>query len=240
MTLEICVDTLASAEAAVLGGADRLEVCASLALGGLTPSPGLIQAIRSQWTLPCMMMIRPRPGNFCYTESEILLMKEEICWAKAQGLEGVVLGCLQSDGRIDRELMVMFRELADGMAFTFHRAFDVVEDPLQALETLVALRVERILSSGQATTAWEGRELLQILVAIAQGKITLVAGAGILPTNVAQLVAYTGVTEVHASAAIRSFCDAEALMLPGSSLERLLPQYQTSLELVKALKAHLG
>eukprot|EP00898_Chlorokybus_atmophyticus_P004613 jgi/Chlat1/5152/Chrsp33S05144 len=205
--VEICVDTIASAAAALHGGAHRLELCASLAEGGITPSHALIQAVvrlASACTprVPVYVMIRPRAGDFVYTPEELSVMREDICNAAALGAAGAVFGCLCPDGTVDeqqtRELMRACREA--NLDATFHRAFDVATDPTRALETLIALGVPRVLTSGQEETALAGADLIRTLRQQASGRIAIMAGAGVGPGNVREILGRTGVREVHASA----------------------------------------
>lgn len=197
--LEICVDDSPGLAAAVAGGADRLELCAALELGGLTPSAALIaEAVRSGCVTH--VMIRPRAGSFVLAEGEAALMVEEIRLALAQGAAGVVVGALRPDGTLDREALARFRDAARGGAIVLHRAIDCVPDPVAAVGQAVALGYDHILSSGGARSAVEGASTLAAMVAAAGERISIMAGSGVTPANVARLVAETGVREVHGSA----------------------------------------
>ncbi len=200
MLLEICIDNLESAWAAIRGGADRLEVCSDLYLDGLTPDMALIPAIQSESNIPLMAMVRPRPGDFCYTAAEIQLMKTQIREFQSMGVRGIVLGCLHGQ-TIDTDVLNDLSQVATGMDITFHRAFDQVSDPLVSLEQLIVSNIPRILTSGLAPTAWEGRGVLKQLVQQAGDRITILAGAGIGPANAKDILAYTSVKEIHGSAA---------------------------------------
>ena len=203
--LEVCVDSAESARNAKLGGADRLEVCSALALGGTTPSSGLIEYCVADLQMPVMMMIRPHDGGFVYSDDDIKVMVAEIEVAKSMGVQGVVFGALQNDpskrGRLTIH-MGQCRTLVEAAAeleTTFHRAFDVVADPLAAFESLRSLGVTRLLTSGQATTAVEGAELIRELVSL-DSDVNILAGAGVRPENAREVIDLTGVCEIHASA----------------------------------------
>lgn len=197
--LEICVDDAAGVDAAVAGGADRIELCSALELGGLTPSAALLDhALRAG--CPVHMMIRPRAGGFVYSEDDVALMVEEIGGAVARGVGGVVVGALRPDGELDRDALGRFRDAARGAAIVLHRAIDLVPDPVAAVGEAIALGYDKILSSGGAPTAVEGMTTLAAMVAAAGERLSLIAGSGISPDNVARIVAGTGVREVHGSA----------------------------------------
>ena len=198
--LEICVDSIDSALAAHRGGAHRIELCSSLLEGGLTPSTGFMGAVRTRVSLPVFVMIRPRGGDFLYGDAEFEAMKEDIRTAKSLGANGVVLGLLTEDGRVDvartRELV----QLASPLETTFHRAFDLSADLNQALEDVIATGASRILTSGGEHTAPAGSEQIRKLVEAARSRIVIMAGSGIQSRNLRQVLAATGVNEVHASA----------------------------------------
>jgi copper homeostasis protein len=195
--LEACLDSVASAIAAQAGGAGRLELCANLAEGGTTPSAGMIEACRARVMIPLFVMIRPRAGDFLYSDAECEVMQRDIVGAKALHADGVVLGLLRSDGAVDIEHTRDLVEVARPLAVTFHRAFDVCRDALEALEDLRAIGVDRILTSGQAPTALEGAPLIAELVQRARGKIAILPGGGITQENVEEIVKRTGASEVH-------------------------------------------
>ena len=181
-------------------GGDRIELCSALALGGLTPSAALVQRARAATSLPIMMMLRPREGGFCYSAEEFRQMVFDLKFGLAVGVDGFVFGCLHRDGTIDERRTAHLVKLAAGRQTVFHRAFDVTPDPLVALETLVALGVTRVLTSGQQATALAGADLIRRLVEQAAGRIEILPGAGVRAEHVAELVRHTGVTQVHASA----------------------------------------
>lgn len=198
--LEVCIESLHSALAAETGGASRLELCSALSEGGLTPSAGLIGMVRERTGIALHILIRPRSGDFCYSDDEFQLMKREIRIAKELGADGVVFGILDRDGSIDRERNLQLVELAHPLGITFHRAFDLTCDPHQSLEDIISLGIPRLLTSGQAPTAFEGRGLLAKLARQAAGRISLMPGGGISESNITAIVTETGVHECHASA----------------------------------------
>jgi len=200
MRVEICVDSAAGALAAQRGGADRVELCDNLLEGGTTPSAGCIKVARRGLQIGLQVMIRPRGGDFLYSEEEMQVMGEDIRTARELGADGVVIGCLSAEGEVERARTGELIELARPLKVTFHRAFDMCRDPRQALETLIALGVERVLTSGQESTCLEGLELIAALHKLAAGRIIIMPGGGITPANVQRVVAATGVTEVHLSA----------------------------------------
>ncbi|TAE59690.1 MAG: copper homeostasis protein CutC [Bacteroidetes bacterium] len=200
--LEICTDGIASVQAALDGGADRIELCSSLPLGGLTPGIGLVEASLSLFGPQVMVMIRPRGGDFFYSDAEFEVMKREVRAVKAAGAAGVVLGLLLKDGQIDLMRTQQLVALARPLSVTFHRAFDQVPDPEKALEALILAGADRVLTSGLAPDALSGSAMIARLQQQAAGRIAILAGAGILPENVAQLVRDTNIRECHASAKI--------------------------------------
>ena len=200
MKLEICIDGIVSALAAKSGGADRIEVCGALSIGGITPSYGLVEQCVALGSVEVMMMIRPHAGGFCYGGVEVDTMLGDIGAAKRLGAQGVVFGALRSNRRIDRELCRRLIDAARPLSVTFHRAFDLTADPGEALDTLLELKVDRLLTSGQAASAMAGSDLIRELVRHAGSNLSVMAGAGIRPKNVSKLIRATGVLEIHASA----------------------------------------
>ncbi len=195
--VEACVESVESAVAAAEGGADRVELCDDLVEGGTTPSAGAIRLARARLDVGIHVMIRPRGGDFLYTDLEFEVMRHDIAVARELGADGVVLGLLCRDGTIDRERTARLVEDAGPLPVTFHRAFDVSRDPMDALETLIELGVRRVLTSGQRPAALESLDLIRRLVAAAAERVTILAGGGITPENAARIVAETGVTEIH-------------------------------------------
>jgi copper homeostasis protein len=196
--LEVCVDTPAGLAAAIEGGADRIELCSALALQGLTPAPGLI-AQAAEAAIPIYPMIRPRNGDFVYDAGDLDAIFRDIDAVRAAGLAGVVIGANRPSGELDVEALAMLVAHAEGLGVTLHRAFDLTPDPFAALETAIDLGFERILTSGCALNAMAGAETIARLVEQADGRIAILAGGGVNPSNVAGLIARTGVVEVHGS-----------------------------------------
>lgn len=200
MLFEVCLQSVDDAIAAQAGGAQRVELCAALVEGGITPSLGTIRACKEVVGIDIMVMIRPRGGDFDYSEQEFAVMLEDVKACREIGVTGVVFGLLNRKGEVARTRVRRLVEAAGELSVTFHRAFDVSLDPFAAMETLIELGVSRILTSGQAATVPEGKEMLRQLVKKAAGRIGILPGCGITPENVAELVAYTGVSEFHATA----------------------------------------
>jgi len=197
ITFEVCVDSIESAVAAAEGGADRVELCSSLIEGGLTPSYGTLKTARRTVGIGIMAMIRPRGGDFCYSDAEFASMEEDLDAAKEAGANGLVLGLLNPDGTMDRERTRALIQRARPLPVTFHRAFDMTRDPFEALDALIGLGIDRVLTSGQEATVVEGLELIAELVRRASGRIVVMPGGGITDRNVGRVIAHTGVREVH-------------------------------------------
>ena len=199
MIVEICANSFESAMAAQSGGADRIELCTQLAVGGLTPSHHLIKKVVSKLSIPIHVLIRPRKGNFCYSKEELNIMKNDIEFCKNIACSGVVSGVLQSDLTIDLIAIKQLVEAANGLDFTFHRAFDCVKNPLVSLENLIDLKIKRVLSSGLKPSAIEGISLLSDMNKMANQQIEIMPGSGINLGNVLQFK-NKGFTSVHLSA----------------------------------------
>jgi copper homeostasis protein len=196
--VEAAVDSLDDALAAVAGGADRLELCANLAVGGTTPAQSLVAAVMASVEIPVLAMIRPRGGSFVYTATELDVMRRDIEMALDLGAAGVVFGTLDSAHRIDLAQASALASIAGGQRVTFHRAFDRTPDLLASLDVLASLGVARVLTSGGAATASEGVGMLSALVERGGDRIAILAGGGVRASNVAEIVRRTGVREVHA------------------------------------------
>ena len=203
MLVEACVDAIDAALEAQRGGAGRIELCGELLQGGVTPSAGLIGAVWERAEVPVFVLIRPRPGDFLYDDDELDVMLRDIEMARSLDVDGIVLGALTPNGDIDIGTVHTLIEAAGSMEVTFHRAFDFVRDQDVALEALIELGVDRVLTSGGAATALEGASVLARLVQQARGEITILAGGSITASNVAEVVRVSGVTEVHVRAARR-------------------------------------
>src|ERR1035438_8985109 len=182
--LEIVAATVDDCLAAESGGADRIELCAAIASGGLTPSPGTVAEARKRARISLMAMGRPRAGGFCYSEVDFAVMQRDASLLLEHGADGIVFGVLHSDGRVDTKRCGKLLELAGGRLTVFHRAFDVVPDPLRALDKLIDLGFTRVLTSGQQKTALEGSELIRGLGDRARGRIEVLPGAGVRAHNV--------------------------------------------------------
>lgn len=198
--LEVCIGSADDAEVAVGGGADRLELNAALALGGLTPSLGALLEVKRRVDRPVVAMVRPRPGGFLYTRGEYDTMVRDAETLLDRGADGLALGVLTAGGEVDFErCRRLVRLLTPGHEAVFHRAFDATPDPFAALETLIALGFRRVLTSGQRPSAIEGIDLIAALIRRAAGRIEVLPGAGIKAANVAELVRRTGCDQVHGS-----------------------------------------
>ncbi|NNC46325.1 MAG: copper homeostasis protein CutC [Winogradskyella sp.] len=201
MLLEICANSFQSAKNAQDAGAHRIELCQELSVGGITPSFGLIKEVKEQLFIPVHVLIRPRAGDFVYSDEEFNIMKTDIESCKSLGCEGIVTGLLKTDSTIDVERTKQLVDLAKPMQFTFHRAFDSVKDPFLALNELMQLGVESVLTSGQAETAEKGIGLLAQLIKKSHNKITIMPGGGVNETNVKKFIAI-GCQEFHTSASV--------------------------------------
>lgn len=200
--LEICANSIESALAAQKGGADRIELCDNMAEGGTTPSYGLIKRCIDLLNIPVFPIIRPRGGGFVYTDEEFEVMKEEIGICKALGCKGVVLGVLDTDSCVDMERCTELITLARPMEVTFHRAFDCCNDQSGALEDIISLGCERVLTSGAETSAYEGRDKIRQLVEQADGRIIIIAGAGVNIANVVSVAKESRANECHSTAKV--------------------------------------
>jgi copper homeostasis protein len=195
--IEICVDSVQSAIVAQDCGADRIELCSNLPEGGTTPGFGMISSARENLTIGLHVIIRPRGGDFLYSGLEYDIMRREIDTCGECGVDGVVIGILNSDGRIDIERTAMLIEFARPMSVTFHRAFDLCNDPFRGLRDVIATGADRLLTSGQKNKAVEGIELINQLHNKANGDIIIMPGSGIDASNIAKIASGTGATEFH-------------------------------------------
>jgi copper homeostasis protein len=197
--VEICVESVEAAIAAERGGADRIELCADLAVGGITPSTRIMRQARKCLRLPINVIIRPRAGDFSYSAREFKVMKQKIQAVKSIGLDGIVVGILDRARRVDvgrtRELV----NLAHPLPVTFHRAFDESRDLFEALEAVIQTGAVRLLTSGGKATAGRGADVLARLVVSAAGRISIMPGSGITARNALRLIQRTGVREIHGS-----------------------------------------
>lgn len=201
MLLEVCVDSVESAVEAEAGGASRVELCSALVEGGLTPSAGLVRQVVRRVGVPVHVLVRPRAGDFLYSEDETEVMREDVRQACAMGADGVVVGCLRADGTVDEERTRSVIACAPpGTSVTFHRAFDLARDLDEAVEALARLGVDTVLTSGMAATAAEGADAIRAAVRLAAGRFRVMPGGGVRAHNAADLVRATGVRDLHASA----------------------------------------
>jgi copper homeostasis protein len=233
--LEVCVDDAQGLMAAVEGGADRIELCSALSLGGLTPSEGLMQ-LAGRLPVPVYAMIRPRAGDFVFDETEIVMMEREIDAAKRAGLAGVVLGASRADRTLDTACLARLSGQAQHLGRTLHRAFDLVPDMPAALEDAVQLGFERILTSGGHTTASQGVDAIADLVTRAAGRLSIMPGSGVTLSTVGPLLA-TGVAEVHASCSASVPVSDQRIIDLGFAPPTLR---RTDAAIVRALKAVLS
>ena len=201
--VEVCCSSLGEVREAVVGGARRVELCAAITCGGVTPSHATIKSItEAALDIDINVLIRPREGGFHYSDEEVDVMCHDIEFCRRMGVHGVVIGALTQDGEIDIEACRRMVEAAGDLSITFHRAFDVCTAPLQALEQIIALGCDRLLTSGQKPSAEHGAECIAELVSHAAGRIIIMPGAGITPQNIAYIEQKTAATEFHSTAAV--------------------------------------
>lgn len=197
--IEIATSDFETTQAAVAGGADRIELCANLSEGGTTPSAGMIEQCSKAFETPIYPIIRPRGGDFLYTNEEFEIMLRDVLVCKQSGCAGIVTGMLAADGTIDERQLSTLVKVAWPMKVTFHRAFDRCKDAFQALEIIINAGCERILTSGQQPTAMQGIQLIKELVAAAGNRIIIMPGSGVREDNIKDLADDTGATEFHSS-----------------------------------------
>lgn len=234
IAVEICVDGPEGLAAAIDGGADRIELCSALSLGGLTPSPGLMR-IAAKAAIPVYTMIRPREGDFVYSPAELDQMRRDIDAAQEAGLAGVVLGACEPHGGLDAEALHQLRRHAGGLGATLHRAFDAAPDPLLAIDLAASLGFERILSAGGVGPVPDALPRLADYVRHAGARISIMPGGGVRASNAAAILAETGAREIHASCRTATRTDAEAAIRLGFAASALSPA--TSGDAVAALVA---
>ena len=200
--LEVCADSVESALSAKAGGATRLELCANLVIGGTTPGYELFEQVKKETGLPIRVLIRPRFGDFLYSEYEYQQMLCDVRHFAEAGADGVVIGSLNADGTLNEVQMRGLAGAAGDCGITLHRAFDVCVDPMKALEEAIDLGFDTILTSGQKETAWEGKEMLKALQEKSAGRIEILAASGIGAESIEKLLPYTGITSYHMSGKI--------------------------------------
>lgn len=199
--MEVCVDSVESAVNAFRGGAKRIELCSSLIEGGTTPSVGLLRVVKQQVNIPVHVMIRPRAGDFHYSDQEMDVMRTDIQVLKENGADGFVLGLLHRDGTVDMNRTQELIDLSRPLSVTFHRAIDVTVNIVQSLELVVSLGCDRVLTSGGEATALEGTATIRKMIEQTAGRLTVVPGGGITERNLRRILDETGASEFHASAA---------------------------------------
>lgn len=231
MLLEICAATVDDVQAAKDGGADRIELNMGLEVGGLTPSPSLVRAAREIFTGEILVMIRPRSGDFCYSEAEKRILLEDAESLLGDGASGIVFGGLSSQGQVDRALCREMRKISQGRPCVFHRALDLVQDWRSSLEQLKDLGIDRVLTSGMQATAGQGQDLLRQFVTVAD-PMAVVAGSGINPSNLESLAKATGCRQFHGT--FSRPCPS-----PGRDVMELGQQRRTDVTLVREARAIL-
>lgn len=242
MLLEVCVDSLASARAAIAGGADRLELCSALTVGGLTPYPELLRQIRAESAIPVRCLMRPRGGDFLYSEDEIAMMAAQITALRQNGADGFVIGCLDADGRLDTDAMQPLLAAAHGCGLTLHRCIDVSRDPLQTYRAAAACGIDTVLTSGAAVNCVAGRSVLAQLLALrdeTDGPEILI-GAGVNAAVITQLRdSLPGARAFHASckteveSGMRFRREGVPMGLPGLDEWHLQQTSETAVRLAK-------
>lgn len=200
-TVEICTGSYADCMAAFHGGAERVELNSALSVGGLTASVAVLRRVKKETTLKVICMVRPRAGGFCYDEAETKIMMEEARLLLENGADGIAFGFLHADGTVHRERTLQMSELihSSGKEAVFHRAFDVTKDPFQAMEVLLSCKIDRLLTSGQRAKAMQGSELIAQLQDRFGDRIEILAGSGVNAQNAGELLAHTGIRQVHSS-----------------------------------------
>ncbi|ELR65282.1 Cytoplasmic copper homeostasis protein CutC [Photobacterium marinum] len=197
--LEVCIDNIESLHYAQQGGATRIELCSSLALGGLTPSFGFMKQAARTADIPVYAMIRPRQGDFLFNDDDVEIMLADIHAARSASLQGVVVGVLNAQGEVDTDILRSLMKEAQGLGVTFHRAIDQCIDPFTALENIMSAECERVLTSGLQANALSGADTIAEMVQFCGDRLNIMAGAGVTANNVAEIISKTGVKEVHLS-----------------------------------------
>ena len=244
MILEMCIDSVESAIASAEGGASRVEFCANLLEGGTTPSLGAIRETKRKADIPLSVMVRPRGGDFCHTDEEFAVMAEDVRIFKEEGVDAVVFGLLTPEATIDVERTKALIEQARPLQVTFHRAFDMTRDPFEALDTLIELGVDRILTSGQEPSVFEGSDLIRRLIEHATGRIIIMPGCGITLKIVQRVIAETGANEIHVAApaaqpSLMTFQNDEVFMGTALRSEEYM-RYVTPAESVRQFRSKVN
>lgn len=234
--LEVCVDDVEGLHAAIEGGADRIELCSALAVGGLTPSVGLM-TLAGQCSVPIYAMIRPRAGDFVYCEDELAVMEDDIRFAATCGISGIVFGANHADGRLDEEVLKRLSDVVGSMPRTLHRAFDLVPDLAPAVDIAVACGFERILTSGRAPSVIEGLSDLRATLDIAGDSISIMPGAGVNLQTINALLDGVTIKEVHSSCSSNVAVEKPTITAFGFSDTYIK---RTDINIVRAMKARLA
>ena len=235
--LEIIGFNIESCLAAQEAGADRIELCGSPGEGGTTPSYGLVQSAREKLEIDLYVMIRPRGGDFLYTDNEFEMMMKEVEFCKRSGCDGIVTGALTPDGHVDKEKCKILIDLAFPMEVTFHRAFDRVADPFASLEDLITLGFERILTSGLKPKAVQNTHLLSQLIQKSAGRIIIMPGSGVNSGNIISIAEKTGAKEFHSSA---SFLEKSEMKFVNKEMNEVLEYISVNKDEVKNMKKLLN
>lgn len=232
--MEVCVDNIQSAINAAASGASRIELCTALSEGGLTPSVGFLKMVKQSIHIPVFVILRPRRGNFVYTKDELEIMKHDAITLKITGADGFVFGILKEDGTINEPACRDILNTTHPLPATFHRAFDVMQDPIGGLEILISLGFSRVLTSGQKPRAEDGLDLIRQLVEMSRGRIIIMPGSGVNEKNIG-LIMETGVREVHASArsVVRLNFQSSTKVAMGSNDDNEL--FVTDVKIVRAI-----
>ncbi len=207
--IEVCANSVISAIAAEKGGADRVELCDNLYEGGSTPSAGMIYQVKQQCSIAIFPIIRPRGGDFLYSDTEMQVMLKDIDVARQMGADGFVIGCLTAKGKVDYEKCSKLIESAKGLPITFHRAFDMCDDAFEALETIKKLDIQRILTSGQKNKAIDGTSLIAELVNVSGSDLKIMVGSGVDENNIQEIASLTNAKSFHVS--LRESYESEML-----------------------------
>lgn len=244
LELEICSNNWRSAQVADQAGADRIELCSALGEGGITPSAGLILQCVKDLSLKIHVLIRARAGDFYYNSQEIEIMRNDVKFCKENGVDGVVFGFLNTDGSIDKQLIQEFVDLARPMKVTFHRAFDMCKDPMEALKELIDLKIDYILTSGHQAKAIDGMALLKELVVQSQGKIKIMAASGVRTHLLPKMMTQANVHAYHLSSRVQLKSEMEYIKTSVSmGSESVDAEYRIDsqdVEILKQAKKILG
>ncbi len=235
--LEIAVDSLQGALIAQSGGADRVELCSHLPCGGLTPGAGLLELVCDQLNIPVHVLIRPRPGNFCYNDHEVATMCQSILLAQKAGAMGVVIGCVDEKGQLQQTHLKRMMEAATNSRLTFHRVFDLMPNPLETIDQLIQMHFDLLLTSGQAPSADHGKTLIKHLIDHAGTDLRIMPGAGVNSENIVSICKSTRCQDIHSSAKV--LAEDSTILNDDLGITGDEPLYETGLENVRRMRAAL-